>query len=105
MKKLFILLAWALCGFSLNATDSEITISGYLSNYSGDPIEGAIVSCVETSTISQPSDFEGFYSINVPSNRQNTLVFSHPNYSNQMRTVNSSGNQQIDVNMGSELSW
>lgn len=93
MKKLLFVLALTLCGFDLNATDSEIAISGYLSNNSGDPVQGAIVTCVETSKTSKPSDFEGFYSISVPSNQQNTLVYSHASYSSQ----------QIDVNMGSEL--
>lgn len=103
MKKLLFVLALTLCGFDLNATDSEIAISGYLSNNSGDPVQGAIVTCVETSKASRPSNFEFFYSTGVLSNRQNTLVYSHASYSCQTRTVNSSSSQQIDVNMGSEL--
>lgn len=101
MKKLFILAAFVTFGFGLNATDSDIVVSGFISNTSGDPVTGATVTCQETSVSSKPSDFEGFYSVPVPRSKKSTLTFSHRNYASQSHSINSSSNTTLDAVMSS----
>ncbi len=92
MKRLLFVLAIMALGFSLNAWESSITVSGYISTQEEDPISGVTISSSTSGVSSSSSDKEGFYSISVPANRQCTLTFSHPDYQSESRTVNSSSN-------------
>lgn len=100
MKKLLFVMALIACSFGLNAIESHISVSGYLSNQDGDAVSNATISSSTSGVSSTSSDKEGFYMISVPASKQCTIQYSHSDYQTETRTVNSSTDiNDLDVTL------
>ncbi|MCM1520531.1 MAG: TonB-dependent receptor [Lachnoclostridium sp.] len=82
--------------FSLSVYAQNITVSGTVSDDTGEPLLGATV-LVKGTTTGVATDFDGNYTISVPS--KGTLVFSYIGYNNMEVPVN--GRTHIDVTLES----
>ena len=84
---------------SVSANAQDVTVNGKVTDVSGLPLPGVNV-IVQNTTNGVSTDFDGLYSINVPSNA--VLEFSYLGYVNQTITVN--GRKTINVNMQEDVS-
>ncbi len=82
--------------FSLSVYAQNITVSGTVSDDTGEPLIGATV-LLKGTTTGIATDFDGNYSISVPS--KGTLVFSYIGYETKEVPVN--GRSKIDVTLAS----
>ena len=89
MKKIKIFLTLMLSLVSLAAYAQGITVKGKVTDASGAPLSGAIIS-VEGTTTGVTADLDGNYKITVPS-KDATLVASYIGYTNGTEKVNGRG--------------
>lgn len=90
--KFLFLMVGLLCALGANA--QSITVSGTVTDPSGEPLIGASI-LAEGTTVGTATDLDGNYTINVPSD--GTLVFSYVGYDAQRVPVQ--GRNHIDVTM------
>lgn len=90
--KLFFLLVGLLC--AIGASAQSITVSGTVTDRTGEPLIGASI-LAEGTSVGTATDIDGHYTINVAP--QGTLVFSYVGYDVQKVAVN--GRHEINVTM------
>lgn len=90
--KLFFLLVGLLC--AIGASAQSITVSGTVTDPTGEPLIGASI-LAEGTSVGTATDIDGHYTINVAP--QGTLVFSYVGYDVQKVAVN--GRHEINVTM------
>ena len=90
--KLFLLLVGLLC--AIGASAQSITVSGTVTDPTGEPLIGASI-LAEGTSVGTATDIDGHYTINVAP--QGTLVFSYVGYDVQKVAVN--GRHEINVTM------
>ena len=90
--KLFFLLVGLLC--AIGASAQSITVSGTVTDPTGEPLIGASI-LAEGTSVGTATDIDGHYTINVAA--QGTLVFSYVGYDVQKVAVN--GRHEINVTM------
>ena len=90
--KLFFLLVGLLC--AIGASAQSITVSGTVTDPTGEPLIGASI-LAEGTSVGTATDIDGHYTINVTP--QGTLVFSYVGYDVQKVAVN--GRHEINVTM------
>ena len=95
-KKLLFLLVGLLCAVGANA--QSISVSGTVTDPSGEPLIGASV-IAQGSSAGAATDIDGRYNITVPSNA--VLVFSYVGYDTQNVPVD--GRSVINVTNAGEL--
>lgn len=98
MKRFLIILLLILCYTRINALSTDIIVCGFITDCEGIELLLVEVRNIETAQIIL-SDFAGFYSICVPANSVNHLVFSHPDYPDVTMKINSNRNIEMDVIM------
>ncbi len=85
-----LFLFFATCVFAQKAT-----IKGIILNEENQPLGGANVLYGDNGTI---SDFNGFYSLQIPSEKNVTITFSHVGHKKVQITVNLSPNEDFEFN-------
>lgn len=91
-----LLFMFASFGFTTHSFSQGIVVSGTVTDNTGVPLPGATVTLKSTPTVGTQTDFDGNYSIEVPSN-QTVLVYSFLGFLPQEITV---GNQtSINVSL------
>lgn len=98
MKRFLILLLLILYNTGINALSTDIVVCGFIFDCEGTELPLVEVRSIETAQIIF-SDFAGFYSIRVPGNPVNHLVFSHPDYPDVTMKINSNKSIEMDVIM------
>lgn len=94
----WLILALFLCtGFSVIA--QNVTVTGLVKDTEGEPIPGVTIILEGSTTIGTSSDFEGKYSISVPSD--GTLVFSGMGLKSQIIPIK--GRTSIDVALNEDV--
>ncbi len=92
-RKAWLVTLMVVC-FTFPALAQKITVSGTVSDPTGEPLIGASV-VVQGETMGVATDFDGNYTISAPSD--GVLVFSYVGYDTKEEPVN--GRQTINVTM------
>lgn len=98
MKKLTLLLAMLLC---VGVVMAQTTVSGIISDESGEPLIGANV-VVKGSTTGTITDIDGSYTVTLPEG-ENTLVVSYIGYNDREIVVTGPGTMDFTLSADSEL--
>ncbi|MBK9254786.1 MAG: SusC/RagA family TonB-linked outer membrane protein [Saprospiraceae bacterium] len=100
MKQLFI--SMLLLFFSVSMTFGQRTVSGKVTDSSGEAVIGANVTVKEAPGIGTITDIDGMYSLNVPAVGSN-LVFSYTGYETKEVAIGSSSTLNVEMNEGKLL--
>ena len=91
MKKLFFLLIF--CFFAQLNVAQTARIKGVILDEFNSPIENVSVKIGETGTVTNAN---GFYSLEIPANKDVTIVFSHVTFKDATLTVNLKTNEDFE---------
>ncbi len=100
MKKCSLILMMVFCVVGM--AFSQRTISGMVSDDQGEALIGANV-LVKGTTIGTVTDIEGKYSLNVPSDAGNILVFSYTGYATREMEIGASNVMDLTMSEGAVL--
>ena len=93
MKKLFFLVIF--CFFEQFIVAQTARIKGVILDEFNAPIENVSIKVGETGTVSNKN---GFYLLEVPANKEITIVFSHVTFKNTVITVTLKSNEDFELN-------
>ncbi len=100
MKKCSLILMMVFCVVGM--AFSQRTITGMVSDDQGEALIGANV-LLKGTTLGTVTDIEGKYSLNVPSDAGNTLVFSYTGYSTREMEIGASNVIDLTMSEGAVL--
>ncbi|WP_045967937.1 TonB-dependent receptor [Flavobacterium sp. 316] len=93
MKKLFFLVIF--CFFEQFIVAQTARIKGVILDEFNAPVENVSIKVGETGTVSNKN---GFYLLEVPANKEITIVFSHVTFKNTVITVTLKSNEDFELN-------
>ncbi len=83
--------------FPLMVLAQSKTVSGVVNDENGSPLPGATVQLKGSDSIGAISDFDGNFSINIPSENNQVLIFSYIGYTDQEVDVTNQSNLNIQL--------
>lgn len=93
----------AVVAFSINSWAQETAITGVVTSEEGTPIPNVEVRLKGAIEVSSTTDNFGKYSITVPTNSANILIFKHPDF--DAKEINIHGKSTVNVTMVSNVRY